>query len=138
MTTQTFTNSYRLGNVTGVAHDFSADTIMLALYTSSATLDETTTAYSATNEAVGSGYVAGGAVVTVTATYPKIVDNRAVVLFDNVAWAASTITAGKALMYNASRSNAAITTFDFGIDKSSTANTFTVRLNDPINPMISM
>lgn len=138
MTAQTFTNSYRLGLVTGTSHDFSSDTIKLALYTSAATLDETTTAYSATNEVSGTGYTAGGATVTVTATYPKIVDNRAVVIFENVAWASSTITARKALMYNTSKSNASIMTFDFGNDQSSTANTFTVRLKDLINPMISM
>ena len=48
-------------------HDFTAstgNTFKLALYTSSATLDATTTAYSATNEASGTGYSAGGGTLT--------------------------------------------------------------------------
>ena len=43
--------------------DFSADTsqaFKIALYTSEATLDATTTVYSTTNEASGTGYTAGG------------------------------------------------------------------------------
>jgi hypothetical protein len=48
-------------------HDFTAstgNTFKLALYTSSATLGASTTAYSATNEASGTGYSAGGGTLT--------------------------------------------------------------------------
>jgi hypothetical protein len=49
------------------AHDFDSstgDTFKLALYTSAATLDASTTAYSATDEASGTGYSAGGSALT--------------------------------------------------------------------------
>ena len=52
-------------------HDFTTDTFKIALYTSSATLDASTTAYTTTNEVVGTGYSAGGetlANITVTSS----------------------------------------------------------------------
>ena len=45
-------------------HDLDTDTYKIALYTSSATLDATTTAYSATNEVSGAGYTAAGVALT--------------------------------------------------------------------------
>ena len=50
--------------------DFSSDTSQtfnIALFTSSATLDATTTAYSVTNEVSGTGYIAGGNTLTISA-----------------------------------------------------------------------
>lgn len=108
-------------------HDFSAsggDTIKMALYTSSASLDATTTAYSATNEVSGTGYSAGGA--TLTNVDPSISATTAFIDFDNVTWSSSTITARGALIYNSSKSNRAIAVLDFGSDKSSSSSDFTV------------
>ena len=41
-------------------HQLATDTIKIALFTSSATLNATTTAYSTSNEISGTGYTAGG------------------------------------------------------------------------------
>ena len=58
-------NTLRSGLANGTIN-FATDTFYLALYTNSATLDQTTTAYSTTGEATGGNYVAGGAIVTAT------------------------------------------------------------------------
>ncbi|NBS70573.1 hypothetical protein EBT31_16910 [bacterium] len=58
-------NTLRSGLANGTIN-FATDTFYLALYTNSATLDQTTTAYSTTGEASGGNYVAGGQIVTAT------------------------------------------------------------------------
>ena len=60
--TQAMCTSFKKELLTGT-HNFtnsSGDTFKLALFTSSATLGASTTAYSTTNEASGTGYTAGG------------------------------------------------------------------------------
>ena len=51
--------------------------------------------------------------------------------FANSSWAAATITAAGALIYNNSRSNAAVASLSFGGDKTSTSGTFTVIFPTP-------
>ena len=63
MLIQCVTNSFRAEMLQGV-HDLDTDVLKLALYTGSANLYPTTTAYSATNEVVASGYTAGGLILT--------------------------------------------------------------------------
>ena len=106
-------------------HDFTSHTFKLALYTSSATIDATTTAYSTTNEVSGTGYSAGGA--TLTATNPTTSGTTAFVDFADVAFSNSTITARGCLIYNSSASNKAVAVFDFGSDQSSSSSTFTIQ-----------
>jgi hypothetical protein len=106
-------------------HDLDTDVIKIALYTSSATLDATTTAYSTSNEVVGAGYTAGGN--TLTGTTVSLSGTTAYVDFADTTWAASTITARAALIYNSSKSNKAIAVLDFGSDKTTTANNFTIQ-----------
>jgi hypothetical protein len=106
-------------------HDFTADTFKIALYTSSATLDATTTAYSATNEVSGTGYSAGGNTLTVNPV-PGTSGTTAFLSFDNTTWSAATITARGALIYNSSKTNKAVAVLDFGADKTSTAGDFTI------------
>jgi hypothetical protein len=106
--------------------NFSADTFKLALYTSSASLDENTTAYSATNEVPSTGnYTAGGNTLTVSVT-PTNSGNVAYISFANTSWANATITANGALIYNNSKSNSAVCVLAFGGDKTSTNGTFAV------------
>jgi len=104
--------------------DTTADTMYMALYTSSATLDATTTAYSATNEVSGTGYVAGGQALTTVA--PTSSGTTAYLDFDDETWTSSTITARGALIYNSDQSNKSVAVLDFGSDKTSTAGDFTV------------
>lgn len=123
MSIQTQTTSFKLECWQAV-HDLVNDTLMIALYTGAATLDETTTAYSATDEVVASGYVAGGQVLT-----GKTLNSSgftAYFSFDNPSWTMAA-TARYALIYNASKSNKSIVVLDFGADKTSTT-TFTVTL----------
>ena len=103
-----------------------ADTFKVALYTSSATMDATTTAYSVTNEVSGTNYTAGGEAITIV-TAPTSTSTTAWLDFTDVTWATSTITARGALIYNdTSSGNLAVGVLDFGSDKTSTAGAFTI------------
>ena len=108
-------------------HDFDnpgGNTFKIALYTSSATLGASTTAYSATDEVTGTNYTAGGN--TLTSVSPTTSGTTAYVDFADTTWATSTITANGALIYNANSSNAAVVVLAFGSDKSSSNGDFTI------------
>jgi hypothetical protein len=123
--TQAMATSFKVQLLNG-QHNFSANTFKLALYTSSATLGENTTAYSATNEVASTGnYSAGGNTLSVSVT-PTNSGNVAFISFSNTSWANATITANGALIYNANLSNAAVCVLAFGGDKTSTNGTFAV------------
>ena len=103
-----------------------ADSFKVALYTSSATLDATTTAYSSTNEVTGTNYTAGGAAITIV-TAPTSTSTTAWLDFTDTTWATSTITARGALIYNdTSSGDLSVGALDFGSDKTSTAGNFTI------------
>lgn len=102
-----------------------ADTFKIALYTSSATLSATTTAYSATNEVSGTGYTAGGNTLTISQA-PTSTSTTAWLDFADTTWSTATITANGALIYNSSQSNKAVAVLAFGGDKTSTAGDFTI------------
>lgn len=109
--------------------DFSSDTTQvfkIALFTSSATLDASTTAYAATNEVSGTGYSAGGETLTIS-TNPTTSGTTAYLSFSNVTWATATITARGALIYQSGGTNPAVAVLDFGADKTSTAGDFTIQ-----------
>jgi len=99
--------------------DFLVDTIKIAIYDNTATLNASTTAYTATGEVVASGYSAGGNTLTPTVTLSGGVS---FVDFANTSWSAA-ITARGALIYK--NGGTAICVLDFGSDKISTT-TFTV------------
>lgn len=103
------------------------NTFKIALYTSSATLDANTTAYTTTNEVTGTGYTAGGATLSIS-TAPTSSGTTAYISFSNATWSASTITARGALIYNNTLAGKnAVAILDFGSDKSTVASTFTVQ-----------
>lgn len=109
-------------------HDFTngADQFYIALYDSAATLDATTTAYSATNEEGGTGYTAGGKLLTNVT--PTTSGTTAYTDFSDVTWSSSTITCRGALIYNETYTgDPAVCVLDFGSDKTSTAGDFTVQ-----------
>jgi hypothetical protein len=101
-----------------------ADSMYIALYTSSASLDATTTAYSVTNEVSGTGYTAGGNALTAVA--PTSSGTTAYTDFNDTTWSTATITARGALIYNSTQSDKAVAVLDFGSDKTSTAGDFTI------------
>lgn len=114
-------------------HDFNASsghTFKIALYTSAANLDASTTAYSATNEVSGTGYTPGGA--TLTNIDPTSSGTTAFVDFADVTWSSATITAAGALIYNTTTDGGSSTTnavavISFGGDKTSTNGDFVVQ-----------
>ena len=110
-------------------HDFTAstgDTFKIALYTSSATLAASTSAYSSSNEVSDSGtYSAGGG--SLTSVTPTTSGTTALCDFADISFTSATITARGALIYNSSASNKAVCALDFGGDKTSTSGTFTVQ-----------
>ena len=123
--TQAMCTSFKVDLLDG-EHDFGADTFKIALYTSSATLDASTTAYSATNEVSGTGYTAGGNTLTVSTT-PTSSGTTAFLSFSNTTWSSATITARGALIYNSTNADKAVAVLDFGSDKTSTAGDFTIQ-----------
>jgi len=130
--TQAMCTSFKVEMLNGI-HAFgttvaragtTADTMKVALYTSSATLDATTTAYSVTNETSGTGYSAGGNTLTTVA--PSSSGTTAFTDFADTTWSSATITARGALIYNSTQSDKSIAVLDFGSDKTSTAGDFTI------------
>lgn len=100
------------------------DTIKIALYTSAATLDRTTTIYTTSGEVVGAGYSAGGQ--TLTGIAISLDGDVAVVDFDNPSWASSTITTRGALIYDSSDGNKALGVINFGSDQVSANSTLAI------------
>jgi hypothetical protein len=109
-------------------HNFSnpgGNTFKIALYTSSATLGASTTAYTTTNEVASTGnYVAGGN--TLTSVTPTTSGTTAFTDFADTTWSSATITANGALIYNSTNSNRAVAVLAFGGDKTSTNGDFTI------------
>jgi hypothetical protein len=131
--TQAMATSFKVDILNGV-HAFgttvtrgstAADTFKIALYTSSATLDSTTTAYSVTNEVSGTGYSAGGNTLSVSQV-PTSTSTTAWLDFSDTTWSSATITANGALIYNSSQSDKAVAVLAFGGDKTSTNGDFTI------------
>lgn len=126
--TQTMCTSFKQALLDGEM-DFSSDTsdtFKVALYTSSATLGAATTAYSATNEASGDGYTAGGATLTI-ATAPTTSGTTAYLDFSDVTFSDASITARGALIYKSGGANPAVAVLDFGEDKTSTDGDFVIQ-----------
>jgi hypothetical protein len=105
-------------------HDLDSDTIKIALFTSSATLNATTTAYATTNEISGAGYTAGG----VTLASASVINNSTSGCFDatDPEWTSATFTARGALIYNDTESDLAIAVLDFGGDFTVAGGTFKI------------
>jgi hypothetical protein len=99
-------------------------TLKMALYTANADLGAGTLAYTTTDEVVGTGYTAGGNVLTGVTVLTS--GTTAYLDFDNVVWNPANFTARGALIYNTSLGNLAVAVLDFGSDKTTTT-TFTVQ-----------
>jgi len=120
--------SFKVQLLNGV-QNFTSDTFKIALYTNSATLDANTTAYVTSGEvASGGNYTTGGNTLSVSTTPTNGGSGTtAFIDFADTTWSAATITARGALIYNNSKSNAAVAVLDFGSDKTSTDGDFTVQ-----------
>ena len=125
--TQAMCTSFKQQLLEGT-HNFKnsrGSTFKLALFTSSATLGASTTAYATTNEVSGTGYSAGGSALT--RVDPSSSGTTALTDFGDLTFSTATITANGALIYNSSASDAAVIVLAFGGDKTSTAGDFTVQ-----------
>jgi hypothetical protein len=127
--TQAMATSFKVGILNG-DFDFgtgTTQTFKIALFTSAATLSAATTAYSTSDEVVGTGYSAGGNTLTVSQV-PTSTGTTAFLDFADTTWTAATITARGALIYLANgTTNPAVAVLDFGGDKTSTAGNFTIQ-----------
>jgi len=121
--TQTMTTSFK-AELPQAVHNLLTNSIKIALYTSAATLNASTTVYTTSNEVVAAGYTAGGNVllgVTINTA-----NNVAYISFNNPVFNAA-LTARGALIYNATAGGKSIAVLDFGADKTSAA-TFTITM----------
>ena len=124
--TSTLTTSFKKELLEAV-HNFSAsggNSFKLALYTSSATMGATTTAYSTSQEASGTNYTAGGAALTNIA--PTSGGTTGFTDFSDLTFGTATVTARGCLIYNDTNSDKSVATIHFGRDKNSTAGDFTI------------
>jgi hypothetical protein len=106
----------------------SGDKFKLALYTNSATLNSSTTAFITTNEVSNTGtYTSGGGALTGQNT--SIASGVAIVDFADLSFTGVTLTARGAMIYNTSSAvtNATVCVLDFGADKTATSGTFTIQ-----------
>ena len=121
------------GEVLRAVHNFATggNTFKLALYTATATLGASTTAYATTNEVPASGsYVAGGGALTNVT--PTTSGTTAITDFADISFTTATITARGALIYNdTATGDPAVAVLDFGSDKTSTSGTFTIQFPTP-------
>ena len=101
------------------------DTFKLAMFTSSVTLNASTTAYATSNEITGTGYTAGGG--TLTRVDPSTSSTTALTDFANLTFSSSSLTANGALIYNDSNSDRAVCSLAFGADKTSSSGDFTIQ-----------
>lgn len=116
-----------------------ADTFKAALYLASATINATTTAYTATGEVTGTNYTAGGVTVT-NATAPLTSGTTAYwtpsasITYTNVTLSTSFDCV---LIYNSTQGNRAVSVHTFGA-QTVTAGTFTLTMptNDASNGLI--
>ena len=128
--TSAICNSFKT-EILKAVHNFTAssgNTFNIALYTSSATLNKSTTAYSSTNEisnTSGSAYVAGGKALT--SVTPALSTDTACCDFADISYTSASFTANGCLIYNDTNSDRAVCAVAFGSDKTVTSGTFTIQ-----------
>jgi len=133
MIVQTQTTSFKAELYQGT-HNLLSDTLKMALYTSFANLNADTTVYTTTGEITGTGYTAGGNLVTGATVNTS--GYTAYVSFNNVIWTNSSLMARCALLYNVSKGNKSICVIDFGSDKSQVNFTVTMPANTSTSALI--
>lgn len=108
----------------------STDTFKLALYDSTAVLSALTTNYTTSGECSGSGYTAGGIVLTSPTVFTS--GTTVGIDFDDPTFTAVTLPDVRGYMiYNSSRANACVTVFDFGSSTAYTAQNLIIIFTAP-------
>jgi len=121
--TQAMATSFK-SEILQEGHNLASDTIKIALFTSSASLGASTTAYSTSNEVSGTGYTAGGETLTNQAV--STTGTTAHFDADDPTWTSASFTARGALIYNSTNSDKAIAVLDFGGDFTVSSGTFKI------------
>ena len=132
---QTLATSFKVEILDGI-HNFgvgvirattAADTFKIALYTTLATLNSTTTVYTTQDEVTGTGYTAGGNTLVISqAPTSTNTETVAWLNFENSSWANATFSADGALIYNSTQGNKAVAILNFGSTKTTANQTFTI------------
>lgn len=129
MIQQTPTTSFRQQLLEGI-HNFrtTGNIFKIALYTSSATLNSSTTSYDGTtNEISATGYTVGGQALT--NVNPSSYGTTGYTSFAAVSWVSTNIVARGALIYSTNAvgySNPSVIVLDFGMDRYSESGLFTI------------
>ena len=138
MIAQTITNQFKSDILQGV-QNLLTDSLYLALYTGSATLGATTTAYTSANEVTSTNYTAGGQLVTGVTINTDKQNNIIYVSFNDVTWTNVSFVCRGALLYNASKGNNSIAVLNWGSDKNAGPNfKVTLPANTPTNALIRL
>jgi hypothetical protein len=133
---QTLTNSFKTDlmsggmnfNTTNRALTLNTqDVFKIALYSSTADLGASTTAYTAVGEISGTGYTAGGKILTITQVPTTGSSTIAYINFADAVWTPAAFSAVGALIYNSSNANRSVAVLSFGGTKTASNNTFTVQ-----------
>jgi hypothetical protein len=134
---QTATTSFKVELLQAV-HNFgptSPNTFKVALYTAAANIGPGTTAYTTTNEVVGTGYTAGGNTLVISTSPTSGLNSvnvpTAYISFNNTSWTNATFTARGALVYNVTQGNKSVAVLDFGSDKTVSNDTFQIIFPTP-------
>jgi|TARA_R100001463_G_scaffold63120_1_gene116060 hypothetical protein len=129
--TSAICNSFK-NEILKAVHNFTAstgNTFKIALFTSSATLSASTTAYSSSNEITnssGTAYTAGGKALT--SVTPSLDSSTACCDFDDISWTSASFTANGCLIYNDTASgDPSVCAVAFGGDKAVSSGTFTIQ-----------
>ncbi len=129
--TQVICNSFKVELFKAI-HDFTTttgDVFKIALYTSAAPLSASTTTYTSTNEASGSGYSPGGAALA--SVTPTLNGTFVIVDFADVTIPSVVLTYRKAMIYNSTKSNRAVAVFDFGSDRIISSGNLVIQMPTP-------
>jgi len=132
---QTLATSFKVEILDGI-HNFgvgvirastAADTFKIALYSTLATINDTTTVYTTQDEVTGTGYTAGGNTLVISQVPTSTSSETTAWLnFDNSSWTTASFSADGALIYNSTQGNKAVAVLNFGSTKTTTNQTFTV------------
>lgn len=136
MISQCMTTAFAKALLDGV-HHFTTDVFKIALYDTTASLGQDTTAYTTTGEIVATGYSAGGAILTNLGTASAGVTGYA--SFSTVTWSGAGVAASGALIYNSTAvGNPAVAVLSFGLPRYAVSGTFTLSFptNDATNAII--
>lgn len=127
MITAGLTTSFKRQLLLG-EHDLETDVLKIALYTSAAALGPDTLEYSTTGETTGTGYTAGGEILTGVTVNSSDSLQVAYVSFNDPSWAGASFTVRGALIYNSSKSNKSIAVLNFGLDQTAFVQEFKIQL----------